>query len=1161
MKRVLDLFLVLACVVVFTSTAAAQTPTGSIEGVITDPSNSVVSGATVTITGATTGQTFTATANEEGFYSFRSLQPGVYSIKVEQQGFAVATGENIVVQVGQVARADVQLKVGSASETVQVDIGATDIQVDTTRQTVDGVITDRQITALPLNERNFLDLAVLQPGVTVVDGGVIDPTKVNAFRAVRVNGGSGTGTRVQIEGIDVTDETVGTTVANFSTDAVQEFNLSRSSFDLSTSLTTSGAVSIASRTGGNRFTGSGFYFKQDDRFDARPLFVAEKPEFSRDQYGYRFGGPIIKDRVFFLSNFERFDQADFASFTSGDFPQFSAESTLPIEVRYTMNRGDFVITDSIRALYLHNYNDDVSTGGSIRSPFQNINWTNTHVAGLNISGSKLTHAFRFGYVNFNNRIASTELSGFEFPTTPQSIPIQLNVGDLVVGPNSLAPQQTYQDSYQGKYDGSFITGNHVIRYGGDFNHFILGGFANFAGPLTAVGDFSSSTSTNPLNYLLSDFFTGPNSGFFTARPAHNLPFGGKVNTRYAVYGGDQWKILDNLTLNLGLRWQYETNYFSSPDVPRLPELDRYGPGLGDAAKFPKNAFSPQVGFAWDPFKDGKTSVRGGFYLAYEANIFNNSLFDEFARIKTGIGPTAFDSTHIVGPNGDPIVVNGIPGCAAADVAQGDYTCLAGRTISSALPFLGQIHTAVQTAYANLGNYNPSGSPSEFANTGGNTFGGQFPGDYNIPYSMQFNIGFQRELIKNHVISVDFVRQRSVGLPLQLLDYEARRDARFFNEAAARASLGTRLGIAPAAVNPTTIQNYINTRAAAGTATSISTFALVNDTIFPGRSDLIRARLLVGGFSLYRGLQVYMNGRFGGDNFNFFQIGDRSLLRGLTYTVGYAFSRNTSTSGVGRPEFIANTQDNRDYNSDYGPSGLDRKHNLTVSASADLIGGFRLDQIYRFATSPPASLFIPNNRGTSGFFTSDFNGDGGTGTAPRGDLLPGTNIGDFGRTIGSIRELNIVLGNYNSQFAGQLTPHGQRLVAAGLFTEAQLKALGAVLPTIPLVPETNPDPFENLFVADYRLTRPIRLWKESWILEPSFSVFNVFNNSPRGAYTGLAIPNLGANGLTGTTVTNCGAINFDYASQPADGCNFAALDEIRGLKNRRRQLQFGIRFTF
>jgi len=1156
------------CVVfMLSSFVFSQSPTGSIEGVVTDAQGGVVSGATVTVKETATGRTINFTTSDDGLYAARSLQPGLYSVKVEKQGFSTATVEKIVLQVGQVARADVGLKVGSQSEVVQVDIGSTDLQVDTNRQTVDGVITARQITELPLNSRNFLDLASSQPGVSVVDGRNTDPTKVNAYRAVRVNGGSGTGTRIQVEGIDVTDENVGTTIANFSTDAVQEFQLSRSSFDLSTGLTTSGAISLISRSGGNQFHGSGFYFKQDDRFDARPAFDAAKSEFNRDQEGYRFGGRIFKDRLFFFSNFERLNQASFSSFTSGNFPEFNASTTFPIKARYTLNRLDGVINDHIKAFYLHNFNDDDSTGGTLRSPFNNIDWTNTHIVGLDITGSRISHAIRFGYVNFNNRISSTQLDDFPF-TSVNGTSVRVVVGNLTFGPSNLAPQQSYQDNYEFKYDGSTLWGSHIIHFGGEATHTILGGFANFAGPLTVNGDFTSSNSRNPLDYNLQTFSMGPNSGFFTPTPAHGLPFGGRIGTRYAFFGADTWKVRRNLTLNLGLRWSYDTNAFAGTNL-RIPELDRFGAGLGDYPKYPKNAFSPQVGFAWDPKGNGKTSIRGGFYLAYEGNIYNNSLFDSEARLPLGIAPTTFtNGSPVLGPDGSAIAITGIPGCNDTDTSQGKYSCLVGRPISQVLPFLVQINAAMQSAFANFTSFNPNATPSEFKSKLGE---GEtvYSGDYKVPYSMQFNIGFQQELFKGHVLSVDYVRLRGVHTPIQFVDLEGRRDARFFNEDAARAAIGNRIGVAPTAVNPTTIATWLATQPA---STSIATFSsgsnlsriLVDDNVWPGQTNLTNARVQTGGFSLYQGIQVSLRGRFGNDFFKVLSIGDHNLIGETSYTVGYALAENKATSGIGRPEFLANAVDNRNFNQAYGPSALDRRHILTIDLSNKLIGGFRLDQRYFFRTPTPLNLTIPNNRSASGIFTSDFNGDGGTGTTPRGDLLPGTNIGSFGRRIRNLAELNQFIGNYNNQFAGHLTPAGQRLVSAGIFSEAQLIALGGAMPFIPLVPLTNADPFENVFYADYKLSRPVKIWKEGWSLEPSLSIFNVFNNAPLNSYTGLAIPNVSATtGRTGSVVTNFGALNYDYANpQAADIANHNDLSRTRGLNTvSRRQLQFGLRFTF
>jgi hypothetical protein len=1150
MPKLRKLLFLFACILIATISSVAQSPTGIINGRVTDPNGAAVTGATVTITEQKTNRSITTQTNREGFYEARSLVPGEYSVNVEASGFSKANVQDVVVQTGQVASADVTLTVGAITNTVTIQGTEAALQVDTSRQTVDGVVTAEKIQQLALNGRNFLDLASLQPSVRVQDGGVIDPTKVNAYRAVSVNGSSGTGTRVQIDGIDVTDETVGTTTANISTDAVQEFQLSRSSFDLSTSLTTTGAVNINTRTGSNEYHGSVFYFWRNQKIGARRFDLEEKPETSRTQQGFRGGGPIMKDKLFFFVNAEHSSElAQNVVQVNPPFAQFSAAEGLPLRARYETARIDWNISGKMRFFYSLRHNDDNSTGGTVISPFQNIDWTNVHTFGLDITGNKLTHSIRFGYVNFNNRIESQQLST-AFLTTPQGIPYQLNINDLSIGPNSLAPQQTYQDNKQIKYDGSYVRGNHTIRFGGEVNRIVLGGFANFAGPLTVNGDFPATaigSVNDPLNYPLLSFSTGPNSGFFTAKPAHNLPFGGHFNTRIAWYAGDSWRVRPNFTLNLGVRHDHESNMFAK-DAPSIPQLERFGAGRGAVAKFPWHAFSPQVGFAWDPTKSGKTSIRGGFYLAYEMNIFNNALFDEFARIATGIGPTSFDQTGVFDPEGNPIVVP-ISSTACPDRVDGNYECLLGLPLGSTLADLGRIHTAVQAAYAAFfPKYNPTSGISEFTNDAGLTFGGQFPGDYRIPYSMQFNIGVQRQLAKNTVLSIDYVRIRGVGLPFMLVDNERRRDAAFFNEAAARASLGARIGVAPSQVNQDTIAAFLAARAAGGLATNIGTFNLVNDTIWPGVSpDLIRARLIQGGYSLYNGLQLQLNGRMTKDGMlSKFSLGDRPILHGIDYTVSYALSRAEATSGSGRQEFITNTTRNvNNYNADFGPTGNDRTHLVGAGLIIGTIGGFNFNPTIRFGSAPPVTLNVPFTdtfNGANYVFTTDLDGDGGS-TASRGDLLPGTNIGDLGSGIGSWGQLNQLIRNFNLNYAGHLTPAGQRLVNAGLFSQDQLVALGATIKAIKEVPENNPWPFQGRFVTDIRVTRPITI-KERFKIEPYLEVFNLFNNTPKGTYAGL-------------NHRVFGNLNFPYASSDIGDLN----SQVRSLIQLPRQFQFGIRGTF
>ncbi len=231
--------------------AQSTTATGSIQGTLTDPTGAVVPGSTISIINKDTGQTLKVPTSSAGTYNSGALVPGEYTVRAEVKGFKTVEETGVIVKVGVVIGVNLALQVGGSNTVVQVEAQA--VTVNTEQASVQGVLTSEQIENLPVNGRNFLDLAQLEPGVQIQDGADFDPTKVG-FSSISVGGRFGRTARIEVDGVDVSDETVGTTTENIPASAIEEFQISQSTLDLSNELTSSGAVNVTTRSGTNQLS-------------------------------------------------------------------------------------------------------------------------------------------------------------------------------------------------------------------------------------------------------------------------------------------------------------------------------------------------------------------------------------------------------------------------------------------------------------------------------------------------------------------------------------------------------------------------------------------------------------------------------------------------------------------------------------------------------------------------------------------------------------------------------------------------------------------------------------------------------------------------------------------------------------------------------------------
>ena len=1121
---------------------AVSTNGGSIQGTITDSSGAAIPGATVVVANPNTGYSKTLQTDKSGYYSVGPLTPGAYTLDVTASTFQ-KLHVSTVIQTGTATPGSEKLTIGSESTTVDVNAGT--LQVNTDQPGVSGVITRDQIETLPINGRNILDIAQVQPGVILQSGQSFDPTKAG-YSAISVDGVSGRTTRILLDGQDITDETVGTTIFNTPTGAVDEFQLNRSTQDVSGEVTSTGQVLVSTRSGTNGFHGQLFYNFQDYRAGFAATTGGQNLPFQRNQFGGDIGGPILKDKLFFFGDIERIKQDEENSATTGaTFSAIQAQYPFfpsPFRDTYGTLRLDYNAPKGVRMFVrgVYSVNADASNYNNLYSLYENRDNVPALVGGADFTTGNFTHSFRVGYEKFHNLLgdgtagAGTSIYDPFFGNAAGQVTLVDSTDNFYAGPNFLAPQGTFQSDKQFRYDGTWTKGTHTLKFGYSLNRILGGGFAAFYGPslYTTFGPANllpncdgvagrAPCPDDPVNgYTTAGVVLGNGNGLFTEKPGFGLPGGGEEDWREGAYVADTWKATSYLTLIAGLRWSVDTDR-ANQDLPtplcssvsaalqftgctgNTPLFDQFGPGLGGKTHQPYANFGPQFGFVLSP-GDHKTSIRGGIGIFYESDIFNNTSNARASAVQAN--GDYFNATGVCGgtnfvtlPNGT--TVNSVNGVSLATIC--------GEPIAQAAPQLNVLKTEYQVASQGGGpnpGYVGTGGGLRLANTGA-----VYGAPYVTPYSLQINGGVQRQLAKGLLFSMDYVHNSTLKVPL-VIDENHVGAARYLNVAAAQTAIAKTLAnCAPGATLNSVLQpgGCPSGSGANGTASIVDFAANGLDSInqytggYPvSFSGTAPAAFAGANPNVGNGFFILPAGRQGYDAGSLVLQQQKSHpVPGIVNSniqVSYTLSRIQSPISNGNSDsFFSNTPYDYDRPNYYlGRSQLDHTNELSLAGSVDVRYGVRVGLIGHFFSAPASTLVLDNQNGGNQFggvpgeiFRSDVTGDGSTG-----DIAPGLPGGAYMHQIKGA-SLNRYITSYNATTAGQPTPAGQALISNGLLNLNQLQALGGVQQQIAQAP-TNPLPNSAFRALDASVSYPIRLTKfrEGLSLEPGVSMYNVANLS-------------------------------------------------------------------
>jgi hypothetical protein len=672
-----SLLLVFLTFTVGAAPAAAQLTTGTIVGTIKDNTGGALPGAEVTVVHTGTGLSRTLFTNEAGRYEAPNLQIGAYDVTAAMQGFSTKVNRGITLTAGQNAVIDFTLEIGALAQEIVVTGDAP--LLETTSATVRNLIDNKTVEDLPLINRDLTQLTFLQPGVVKVPSSGTQGVFGGMGDKFTVAGARGTQNLYLLDGVsnaDLSGNPQGASGSYAGAETVQEIQIVTNNYSAEYRSAAGGIVSAVTKSGTNTPHGSAYLFHRNDSLEAidyfQEAFDTGKPDFTRNQWGGSFGGPIVRNKLFFFGSYEGLKEetgkTDTVTTLTDDarrgilptgavavnpavlpylalYPvpgqgntviqdngngtiQVANSGTNEVDDDFVLGKVDYQMTSTQNLSFTYSWNEGARTPYGMLTEVGDTNVFGT-TSGRDILGIKHTivlgntslNEFHFGFSDTSSKgdvpLTSTDFTNIAF-LPDRTLVGQLNVSGLSAVGFRVDFSDYRQRGWSFRDSLAFVRGNHSFRAGGEYNYY-------------KYDVESCSRGCNGLWAFpsLARFLQGTPNDFQVMLP------GSDGNRRLAqsaigAYLQDNWRLKENLTLNLGLRYEFATvpeeldGKQGSLIDPFNPAPDNFGVTIGPFFTNPtKKSFSPRVGFAWAPGSANKWSVRGGFGVFYEHPMLYN----------------------------------------------------------------------------------------------------------------------------------------------------------------------------------------------------------------------------------------------------------------------------------------------------------------------------------------------------------------------------------------------------------------------------------------------------------------------------------------------------------------------------------------------------------